>query len=48
MYDFGFLPETLFGLALVKGYEHAPGDIYDPQSATFGNSLVTGCLDGKV
>jgi len=48
MYDFGFLPETLFGLALVEGYKHAPGDMYDSTSPTFGNSLVTGCVNGVI
>jgi hypothetical protein len=48
MYDFGFLPESLPGLALTEGYAHAKGDMYDPNHPTLGNSFVTGCKDGSI
>ena len=45
MYDFGFLPESLPGLALVEGYDHKIGDIYDFNNKTnLGNSDITGCV----
>jgi len=43
MYDFGFLPMSLPGLALVKGYEHKEGDMYDPNHPTLGNTNVKSC-----
>jgi len=49
MYDFGFLPESLPGLALVEGYDHKIGDIYDFNNKTnLGNSYITGCKDNKI
>lgn len=44
MYDFGFMPSTLPGLALKKGYIHRVGDFYDVRN-TFnkGNSYIQGC-----
>jgi sodium/potassium-transporting ATPase subunit alpha len=46
MYDFGFLPESLPGLALTEGFQHAKGDFYDANHPTKGNSYVTGCSSG--
>jgi hypothetical protein len=43
MYDFGFLPESLPGLALVEGYDHKIGDIYDPTATNLGNSYLSKC-----
>jgi len=43
MNDFGFLPKTLPGLALTKGYSHKKGDFYDPNHPTLGNSNIIGC-----
>jgi hypothetical protein len=43
MYDFGFKPETLFGLALIEGYKHEIGDMYDRNHPTLGNSFIDGC-----
>ncbi len=43
MYDFGFRPETLFGLALTKGYSHKLGDFYDADAPNKGNSFINGC-----
>ena len=48
MYDFGFLPETLPGLALTEGYPHAKGDMYDPKHPTLGNSYITSCTNGNI
>jgi len=49
MYDFGFLPKTLPGLALKEGYTHAKGDMYDPTNTkNLGNSYVTGCSGGSI
>jgi len=48
MYDFGFLPESLPGLALVEGYKHNSGDMYDPNSPTLGNTLITGCKNNVI
>ena len=45
MYDFGFLPKTLFGLALTEGYAHEKGDFYDPNAFNKGNSNIAGCLE---
>ena len=44
MYDFGFLPVTLPGLALKKGYKHRDGDFYDVGNVyNKGNTYVKGC-----
>jgi len=49
MYDFGFLPESLPGLALVEGYDHKIGDIYDFNNKTnLGNSYITGCVNNQI
>jgi hypothetical protein len=48
MYDFGFLPESLPGLALVEGYDHKIGDIYDPTAPNLGNSMISGCKLDKI
>ncbi len=48
MYDFGFLPKTLPFLALVYGYEHKLGDMYDPDAVNLGNSNVSGCKNGNI
>ena len=46
MNDFGFEPLSLPGLALVKGYSHKDGDMYDPTDPFFGNTNIKGC-DGN-
>lgn len=48
MNDFGFLPESLPGLALVEGYSHKVGDMYDASAANLGNSNVSGCTNGAI
>ena len=43
MYDFGFLPWSLPGLALTEGYSHQKGDFYDINHPTLGNSNIESC-----
>ncbi len=44
MYDFGFLPITLPGLALKTGYKHRKGDFYDVRNVyNKGNTYIKGC-----
>jgi len=42
MSDFGFPIPALFGLALLPGYSHNSGDVYDPYNPNYGNSNLVG------
>jgi len=48
MYDFGFLTKTLPALALLEGWTHNEGDMWDPDHPTLGNTNVKGCTDGEI